>query len=231
MKKRGISSFITALATVLNSMFLCCTPLVAQEKAVEEEVPFFQGTFIGVDLFGIGNKVFGGSTLSTEIDVEANLKNRYFPVVEIGYGKADTTDDGTDIHYKAAAPFFRIGMNYNFLFKKPYLPGYIYGGIRYGFSSFSYDVEAPLMGSTHWPFPGIPFTYEGVKTNVGWVELVGGIKVKIYRNFHMGWSVRYRRRLNIKRVENTEPWYIPGYGKNSMTALGVTYNLIYKLPF
>ena len=34
-----------------------------------------------------------------------------------------------------------------------------------------------------------------------------------------------------EKTEHTEPWYIPGFGKNNSTNLGVTYSLIYKLPF
>lgn len=236
MKKNGISLYITALTLLLSSTFLFCVPAAAQEtQAVteeeKEEVPFYQGTTIGIDLYGLGSKIFGGSTTSTEISVEVNLKNRFVPAAEIGYGTTDTTDDGTNIHYKASAPFFRIGMNYNFFFKKPYLPGYLYGGVRYGFTSFSYDVDAPSMENTYWPYPDVPFEYNGVKTNVSWAELLAGIKVNVYKNFYMGWSLRYRIRMNMKKAENTEPWYIPGFGKNNSTNLGVTYSLIYKLPF
>jgi hypothetical protein len=78
--------------------------------------------------------------------VEVNLKNRYVPVAEIGYGTTDTTDDGTNIHYQASAPYFRIGMNYNVFFKKPYLPGFLYGGIRYGFTSFVISTLGSLIG-------------------------------------------------------------------------------------
>ena len=102
-------------------MLLYSPTLAAQEKKTtieEEKVPFYQGTTIGVDIFGLGSKIFGGDITSTEISVEVNLKNRYVPVAEIGYGTTDTTDDGTNIHYKASAPYFRIGMNYNFFFKK-----------------------------------------------------------------------------------------------------------------
>ena len=96
-------------------MLLYSPTLAAQEKKTtieEEKVPFYQGTTIGVDIFGLGSKIFGGDITSTEISVEVNLKNRYVPVAEIGYGTTDTTDDGTNIHYKASAPYFRIGMNY-----------------------------------------------------------------------------------------------------------------------
>lgn len=215
-------------------MLLYSPTLAAQEKKTtieEEKVPFYQGTTIGVDIFGLGSKIFGGDITSTEISVEVNLKNRYVPVAEIGYGTTDTTDDGTNIHYKASAPYFRIGMNYNFFFKKPYLPGFLYGGIRYGFTSFSYDVDAPTMKDPTWGFSEIPFSYDGIKTTVTWAELLAGIKVNVYKNFYMGWSLRYRIRMNIKKAEHTEPWYIPGFGKNNSTNLGVTYSLIYKLPF
>lgn len=65
------------------------------------------------------------------------------PVAEIGYGQTDTTDDGTNIHYKASAPYFKIGANYNVMFKKPYLPGFISVGLRYGFTSFSLRCRCP----------------------------------------------------------------------------------------
>ena len=90
-------------------MLLYSPTLAAQEKKTtieEEKVPFYQGTTIGVDIFGLGSKIFGGDITSTEISVEVNLKNRYVPVAEIGYGTTDTTDDGTNIHYKASAPYF-----------------------------------------------------------------------------------------------------------------------------
>ena len=118
--------------------------------------------------------------------MEVNLKNRYVPVAEIGYGTTDTTDDGTNIHYKASAPYFRIGMNYNFFFKKPYLPGFLYGGIRYGFTSFSYDVDAPTMKDPTWGFPEIPFSYDGIKTTVTWAELHGRNKGKCIQEFLYG---------------------------------------------
>ena len=48
----------------------------------------------------------------------------------------------------------------------------------------------------------------------------------------MGLSVRYRVRTSMKKTENTEPWYIPGFGKNKANHFAIgTYSLIYKLPF
>lgn len=59
MKKKRISTYITLL-TLLSSMLLYSPTLAAQEKKAtteEEKVPFYQGTTIGVDIFGLGSKV------------------------------------------------------------------------------------------------------------------------------------------------------------------------------
>ena len=80
-------------------------------------------------------------------------------------------------------------------------------------------------------FPGIPFSYDGIKTTVTWAELLAGIKVNVYKNFYMGWSLRYRIPHEHKKAEHTETLVYSGFGKNNSTNLGVTYSLIYKLPF
>lgn len=235
MKKLSISIYIIALLT-LNSLLLPNT-VHAQEtkiltnKKEEGNTPFFQGVYVGVDVFGMLNKALGSDITTTEIDVEANLMNRFFPVVEIGYGSMDTTDDETDIHFKTSAPFFRVGMNYNVFYKKPHLPGFFTVGLRYGFSSFDYDVQSPDLIDPNWGHTSVPVVYEGVKTKVGWAELVLGLRTNVYKNFYMGLNVRYRSRMSMTKNENSEPYYIPGYGRGKSNNFGITYNLIYKLPF
>ena len=45
-----------------------------------------------------------------------------------------------------------------------------------------------------------------------WFELVVGVKVRIYKNFNMGWSVRMKYKTNASTNEYANPWYVPGYG-------------------
>ena len=121
MKKRLISTYIIALLVLSN--LLMPTSAHAQEIKIlsedkEEELPFYQGLMVGVDVSGLASKAFGSDAFSSEISIHANLKNRFFPVVEIGYGKTDTTGEETNIHYQTSAPFFRVGMDYNVFYKK-----------------------------------------------------------------------------------------------------------------
>ena len=54
--------------------------------------------------------------------------------------------------------------------------------------------------------------------------------MEIAKGFKMGWSVRYKVRMNEKVGENSKMWYIPGYGINQSTRFGGTYNLTYDIP-
>ena len=234
MKKRLISTYIIALLVLSN--LLMPTSAHAQEIKIlsedkEEELPFYQGLMVGVDVSGLASKAFGSDAFSSEISIHANLKNRFFPVVEIGYGKTDTTGEETNIHYQTSAPFFRVGMDYNVFYKKPHLPGYFTVGLRYGFSSFTYDMQSPALVDPNWGHTSIPVTYNDVKSNAGWLELVLGMKTQVYKDFYMGFTVRYRARQSMKKHENTEPYYIPGYGRGKTSNFGITYSLSYRLPF
>lgn len=181
--------------------------------------------------------------MSSEIQVAVNLKNKFIPTFEFGMGGTDTWSE-TGIHYKSkAAPFFRIGMDYNTMAKKKEKNSYLYAGIRYAFSSFKYDVatlpaQDPIWGDAignpsleddYWG-GSIPFNHKGMKASMHWMELVLGVKVRIYKNFNMGWSVRMKYKLNASTGEYGDPWYVPGYGKYKSNNMGITYSLIYKLP-
>lgn len=249
--EQKISKYSTA--TIVSLLcFLFSLPLQAQQqrsnarpafkqKAKKEikadTIPFYNGTFIGVDLYGLGSKVFGGDYLSSEINVRVNLKKKYAPTAEIGFGQTDTWSD-TGIHYKSAAPYFRIGADYNVV------KDYMYVGLRYGFSSFKYDIIStplvdPIYGGSV-PNPelvdniwgeSVPYHYDKLKSNMQWLELVAGVNVQIYKRLYMGWTLRFKFKTAASISEYGNPWYVPGFGEYDSSNIGITYTLVYKLPF
>lgn len=127
------SGHLTKRLISLLLLFCIGLPLIAQQqrpvhtpkrdqkkKEVTEidTIPFYNGTYVGVDLYGIGSKLLGGDFMSSEVSIAVNLKNKFIPTVEFGMGGTDTWSE-TGIHYKSkAAPFFRIGVDYNTMAKK-----------------------------------------------------------------------------------------------------------------
>lgn len=248
MEKKTYSSFYLLFLSSLIFLSATALPALAQSNTGKKgdqpiEFPLYNGLTIGVDLLGAGSKVLGSDFLSTEVSLDANLKNRFFPVVELGFGTTDTRNEqGT--HYKSSAPYFRLGMNYNTMYKKNN-SGFLYVGLRYALSSFSYDISStdvndPIWGTSVgninlkdeiWGVYTPSFNHEGLKGTMHWFEFLVGIQVHIFKEFHMGWTVRMKYRLKDSHSEYGNPWYVPGFGKYDSSSIGLTYSIIYKLPF
>ena len=249
-----ILSYSTAIAISLLLLlpaqqrpYVNPTPKRDQKKNVKEEpkeiVPLYNGTYIGVDLYGIGSKLLGGDLLSSEINVAVNLKNMFLPTVDVGFGTTDSWSD-TGIHYKSSAPFFRIGVDYNTMAKKKEKNSFLYVGLRYGFSHMKYDISSlaiqdPAFGGEMgnpsqedgiWG-GSVPYDHPGQKATMQWFEFVAGVRVQIYKSFYMGWAVRMKYKLSASVSEYGNPWMVPGFGKYNSNNMGVTYSLIYKLPY
>ena len=201
---------------------------IAEWLDLTDTIPVFQGMNVVVDAVGPGWYVLGGDFLSTEVGLEVNLLNRFFPILEVGYGQTDAINEDTELHYRTSAPYFRLGLNYNAQYKKT-LPGYIYAGFRLGYSSFNYYVDGPSMKDPVWSGE-LPVLYSNVQSHAFWGELLVGVRARIYKNFHMGWSLRYKMRFNVENAPYSAPWYMPGFGVNKGTAFGATYDFVYQIP-
>ena len=51
--------------------------LKKKETVEIDTIPFYNGTYIGVDLYGIGSKILGGDFMSSEVSIGVNLKNKF----------------------------------------------------------------------------------------------------------------------------------------------------------
>lgn len=218
--------FISSLALLLP------LALQAQTSDKEEKNPWaIKGVSLSGDIFGYAYSMLDDYK-SVEAALSLNLGNRLFPTVEVGYGSTDNTDETTHIYYKSAAPYYRVGLNYNFLHKKEgKLKDYkLFGIARYGWTKTEYDVQTPPITDPVWG-GSTAIDLKGVESACSWFELGVGVQVKVWKIFHMGWSIRYKTRLKEGNGPNSEVWYIPGYGENKSSCFGGTYNLIIDIPF
>lgn len=192
-----------------------------------DKVPLYCGVSVFVDVAGAAMKLFKTDFAQMEVAARVSLKDRFFPIMEVGYGTSDYVHEETNNTYKTAAPYFRIGMDYSFN-KKKRTGNRVYTGIRYGFSAFKYDISSPDFHDSVWDID-VPFRFEGLSTRSQWGEILFGVEAKVWKFFHLGWTVRYKFRFKNATTPYGEAWYIPGFGKNDTSCLGGTFCAIFEI--
>lgn len=222
-RAKAIFSYISSVAISLLFSIPAhaqSTPPLPEESV--DSVPFFNGFSVSVDLAGVIQRAVSDYG-QYEAALRINLRDRYFPVLEAGLGSAKHDDVVTLISYKSSAPYFRLGMDYNLLKDKHDIYR-VYGGARYAFTYFSYDLAHPDITDPIWKNQA-PYGAKDVKCNCHWLELSVGVDAKLWGPFHLGWSVRYRRRVFFDSGDYGSVWYVPGYGESGRTRIGGTFNL------
>lgn len=227
--------FLGILCAVMM-LVLSGIPLSAAEKQKSKRLedgslyryPLLDGLIVGVDLFQPVVSLFGQQYANYQVSLEVSFHNRFFPIWETGIGWADNTPDDGNFTYKVSPTLYnRLGVLYNFNYNST-APGYIYMGLLYGFSIFSYDITNIDLSSGYWGTNDKAAIY-GCHSRAQWLEPLAGIRVNLYKGLKMGFSVRYKVLLKAKNDETTRPWIIPGMGKRG-GGFDFTYSLYYQIP-
>lgn len=229
MTRTNISTSISRLVISLALLVAASTTAHAQKlfRMEKDSIPLFCGFSVSFDLVGPAMLMFSDHG-EIEGALRINLHDQWFPVVEIGVGKANhEKDEVTEIVYKTTAPYFRLGIDLNLL-KNKHQPNRLYGGIRYAFTSYKADITRKGLIDPVWQY-GTDFGVEGMKCNMHWLEVVLGIDAKIFGPLHLGWDVRYKRRISHKEGDIGQSWYVPGFGINDQDTFAAHFNVIIDL--
>ena len=193
-------------------------------KMEKDSIPLFCGFSVSFDLVGPAMMM-----LTTHGEYEGalrvNLHDQWFPIFELGLGRANhKNDEVTGLTYKTTAPYFRLGMDWNILRKK-HQSNRMYAGFRYTFTSYNVDIIRENLPDPVWQTAS-GFGVEGSRCNMHWMEIVLGIDSKVFGLLHLGWTVRYKRRLVHNDGALDATWYVPGFGINDKDNIGANFNVI-----
>ena len=213
-------------AAISLVLLLACLMADAQKlfRLEKDSIPLMRGFQVSFDLFGAGQMMLGDYG-QYEAALRLNLHDQWFPIVEVGYGKANHEEDlVTGIAYKTQAPYFRAGIDFNML-KKKHQANRIFAGFRYAYTSYKVDIWRKDFPDPVWKW-NTGFGVRDEQCSQHWLEFVFGIDAQVFGPFHLGWSVRYKRRLAHDEGILDKTWYVPGYGTWDSSALGGTFNVI-----
>lgn len=235
MTVKRTSSFVSRVITI-SLLLIAVTTATAQSRkdataakkltAQKDTVAFFRGVAVSADVVGLAQLAFSDYG-QYEAALRINLKDRYFPVFELGYGTADSDNPTTNLKYKTSAPYWRVGMDFN-IAKNKHDAYRVYAGARYAMTYYKFDVVGNGLKDPVWG-DDVDYNVKGMKAYYHWMEAVFGVDAKIAGPLRLGWSVRYRRRITHDDGNIGKTWYVPGYGKQGGSRLGGTFNIIFEI--
>lgn len=224
---RSISVYTSTLIFSVLLLLGSATPAHAQLKMFRmdnDSIPLFRGFAVSFDLVGPVMMALSDHG-EYEGALRINLHDQWFPIFELGIGRANREDDEvTHITYKTTAPYFRIGMDWNIM-KNKHAANRIYAGFRYAFTSYKVDITRDNLPDPTWGTTD-DFGAKDIGCSMHWLEAVFGLDAKIYGPLHLGWAVRYKRRIAHNDGVLDRTWYVPGFGINDNDCFAANFNVI-----
>jgi len=206
------------------------------EAKVKDSIPPKKeryGIRFGVDLFKLSRSFYETDYKGLEVVGDYRLTRKHYLAAEIGNENKNVADDRVDFTTKGT--YVKVGFDYNTYENWLDMENMIYVGLRYGVSSFSQKLNSyeiynpnPYFGEAPAVFPGQKFS--GLSAQ--WIEVVAGVKAKVFNNVYVGFSFRMNRLLSQKKPANFDNLYIPGFNRtyNGNFGVGFNYTVSYFLP-
>lgn len=175
MTVKRTSSFVSRVIAI-SLLLIAVTTATAQSRkdatadkkltAQKDTVAFFRGVAVSADVVGLAQLAFSDYG-QYEAALRINLKDRYFPVFELGYGTADSDNPTTNLKYKTSAPYWRVGMDFN-IAKNKHDAYRVYAGARYAMTYYKFDVMGNGLKDPVWG-DDVDYNVKGMKaTIIGW---------------------------------------------------------------
>lgn len=191
------------------------------------------GVRVGLDLSKLARSIYDKNYKGIEFVGDYKLTKNFYIAGELG-NENKTTDDNR-LNFTTKGSYIKAGFDNNFYQNWLDMENMIHLGLRYGVSTFSQELNSYKIYDTSTYFPTVPPIVAGTKfdgLSAQWVEVVAGMKAKIFNNFYAGFSVRMNYLVTQTEVDNFENLYIPGFNRTYSGKFGAgwNYTVSYFIP-
>lgn len=191
------------------------------------------GLRVGLDLYKLTRSLYDKGYKGIEFVGDYRLTKKYFLAAEIGNENKTTDDDR--LNFTTKGTYLKVGFDYNAYQNWLNMENIISIGLRYGASTFSQELNSYKIYNANPYFGEVPVVLSGDKFNgltASWIEVVAGVKAKVFNNVFVGFSLRFNRLISNKQPGNFENLYIPGFNRtyNGNFGAGINYTVTYFVP-
>ena len=182
----------------------------------------------GTEIIHIFSTAVGNDITGYEINADIGFNNKFFGVVDFGVENYIRNSQENNYEYKSNGFYYRVGFDYNLLYKKTANEALSFG-LRYGISSFDHQLtyidEDEFWGTSQ------EYTVNDAQLSGSWIEVVMAFKVELFKNIYLSPNLRLKFLSGKSDTQFVSIADIPGYGNTkSNTRVNISYTLLYKLP-
>ena len=214
---------------------MCSISVHAQQKDTIVTPPKIEryGIRVGADLSKIARTIYDSDYQGLELVADYRLTKKYFLAGELGNENKTTNDD--QINFTTKGTYFKVGFDYNVHENWLDLENIISIGLRYGVSTFSQQLNSYEVYNPNPYFGEIADTQSGKNfggLSAQWVEVVAGVKTRVFDNFFVGFSLRANRLVSNQKPGGFDNLYIPGFNRtyDGDFGVGFNYTVTYFIP-
>lgn len=225
---------------ISNFLFKACFFItilgLAQNNQKPDSISKFPeryGLRFGLDISKLVRTAFDKNYKGLELVADYRFSKKIYFATEIGNENKTTND--TYLNFNTQGSYIKVGFDSNSYQNWLNMENLIHVGLRYGFSTFSQNLNSYKVYNTNTFFPESPVVNNNIKYNglsAQWIEIATGMKAKVINNIFMGFSFRINYLLSEKQPDNFANLYIPGFNRtyDGKFGVGFNYTVSYFLP-
>lgn len=229
-----VKDTITDTIVAKKPMIIKAAAVVKKDSVVAPPIKTDRyGIRLGVDLYKLSRSFYDKDYTGLEIVGDYRLSKKRYLAAEVGT-ENKTTDD-TRLNFTTKGSYLKVGFDYNGYENWLDMENIISIGLRYGFSTFSQELNNYRIYNSNPYFGETPPLTSGRKFNgltASWAEVVAGMKAKVFNNVFMGFSLRFNLLLSNKKPDGFDNLYIPGFNRtyDGNFGVGFNYTVTYFVP-
>ncbi|WP_127845173.1 DUF6048 family protein [Psychroflexus aestuariivivens] len=191
------------------------------------------GLTLGLDISRLGRTLWDDNYEGFEIWGDYRFNDDIYLAAELGY--ETYTYDEDNLINTTDGSYIKIGANYNVYDNWIGMQNLIYVGLRYGFASYSQNLQQYRIYTTDNYFePDIRIVdREFNNLTASWIEMKAGLRVEVLRNIFIGVHVQLKSIVAESEITNFDNLYIPGFNRTydrSSFGAGWGYSISYLIP-
>ncbi len=198
-------------------MFVVATATAQNDSLPKTRKPLYlSGLRLGADATPLSYGFLKQEYLGYSGSLELIFSRSWLVVLEAGRG--DYAYNGLSNRHtlKAQGQFFNLGVEYNLLNSREDMALI---GVRLARSYFGQSVKY-LSSDTIWSGGVVSRQISEQALNATWLELSGGLRVKIVSNLYLANSLRVKARISNSESQQLSVFSIPGFGSAGVAVKG-----------